>query len=122
MNPLDLEQLQSIQPTQLKSYLSNNQWIEDGKLGTFATIWHRKSIDEYEYEVLLPENTELQDYSRRILDAIESIAGYENRKVVSVLKDIANYFSDLVSIRVVHSDVEGGTIPLEDGVAESRNY
>lgn len=116
MNPLEFDQLKSIFPAQIKSYLLDNQWIEDGELDGLATIWHRENEDEFEFEVLLPENPELQDYSRRILDAIESLADYENRKVASVLKDIANHFSDLVSIRVVHSDVEGGTIPLEDGV------
>ncbi|TOO51119.1 hypothetical protein CGH34_25850, partial [Vibrio parahaemolyticus] len=33
-----------------------------------------------------------------------------------VLKEIESFYSDSVKIRVVHSDVEEGTIPIEDGV------
>lgn len=116
MNSLDKTALRSINPNQIKAYLSHRNWVFEGKIGDFASIWHRASEEEFEYEVLIPEDVSLRDYESRVQDAIKSIANYEHRNETDILKDITNYFSDTVSIRVVHSDVENGTIPLEDGV------
>lgn len=116
MNLLNNDTLKSIYPEQLRAYLLQTGWRFDSKIGEFATIWHRPSESEFEHEVLLPEKIELKDYKDRVADAIFSISVFEERSESKVLKDIANYFSDTVSIRVVHNDVENGTIPLEDGV------
>ncbi len=116
MNTLDLDLAKSIRPDQLRRYLLYNQWSEDGCLGEFATIWHRQSEAEYEHEILLPEDIKFRDYLERIVDAIRNLARYEQRTESAVLKEVANYFSDMVSIRVAHPDVDGGTIPFEDGV------
>jgi len=116
MSLLDNDTLKSIYPEQLRAYLLQTGWRFDSKVGEFATVWHRPSEFEFEHEVLLPEKMELKDYKDRVADAIVSISVFEKRSESKVLKDIANYFSDTVSIRVVHDDVENGTIPLEDGV------
>lgn len=116
MSLLDNDTLKSICPEQLRAYLLQTGWISDSKIGEIATVWHRDSESEFEYEVLLPERVELRDYKDRIADAILSISAFEKRAELKILKDIANYFSDTISIRVVHNDVENGTIPLEDGV------
>ncbi|MDQ2076378.1 hypothetical protein [Marinimicrobium sp. ABcell2] len=116
MSLLDNDTLKSIYPEQLRAYLLQTGWRSDSKIGEFATVWHRPSESEFEYEVLLPERVDLRDYKDRVADAIVSISAFEKRTESKVLKDIANYFSDTVSIRVVHNDVENGTIPLEDGV------
>lgn len=116
MTLLDRALLKSIRPDQLRAYLVQTGWTSESKIGEFATVWHRPSELEFEHEVLFPEKIELRDYVERIADAVVNISTFEKRSTYKVAKDIANFFSDTVSIRVVHNDVENGTIPLEDGV------
>ncbi len=114
MTPQEKIIAKSITPRQFRSYLIQQGWIEEGSIKDLATIWHRSESDEF--EVILPESEGIRDYIERIADAIESLSEYEKRDEALVLKDVANYFADLISVRVVHTDVENGTIPLEDGV------
>jgi hypothetical protein len=108
--------LESITPDLLKSYLESQGWIKDGNISNQANIWHRDNDESYIYEVIQPIDSNIRSYGQRLIEAIKSVAEFENREVLAIVDDMANFSSDLVKVRVIHPDVEGGTIPLEDGV------
>lgn len=110
-----LKSLITVSPEQIRGYLVHNGWAEDGEIKEIATIWHRLP-DDSDFEILSPENKNLRDYPERVRDLLFVLAEYEDRGVEDVLRDISRFFADLIRVRVVHDDVEGGTIPLEDGV------
>lgn len=100
----------------LESYLSIKGWISDGEISDHAIIWHRPENENFEHEVIQPKSPEIKGFYQRIIDAIAAIADFEKRDSFYILKDIESLFSDSVKIRVVHSDVSEGTIPINDGV------
>lgn len=106
----------NVLPKNLGGYLSSKGWIADGEIFGQAVIWHRPESNYFEYETIQPKTFEVKGYNQRVSDAINSIAEFESRKPLQVLKDIDGFFSDSVRIRVVHTDVEEGTIPINDGV------
>jgi hypothetical protein len=106
----------SVLPRNLEGYLLAKGWVVGGEVFDQAKIWHRPEQDKYDYEVIQPKSIDVSGYFQRVIDAINEIAAFERRQPNIVLKEIENFFSDSVRIRVVHSDVEEGTIPIEDGV------
>ncbi len=98
---------------QLGVYLQHNQWFEDGKLRSVATIWHRH--DNEEAEVVLPYSS-VKDYRQRMRDALASVASIEGREVFEVLAEVKRLFANVITIRVIHDDTTDGTIPINDGV------
>lgn len=117
MNTTNLNALSvNMQPSTLQKYLLSKGWVADGELFGQAIIWHRPEGDAFDYEVLQPTSEDVKGYKQRMMDAIHSIAEFEGRDFRSVLNDLDNFLSDSVKIRVVHSDVNEGTIPIEDGV------
>lgn len=98
---------------QLRAYLQHKQWLEDGKIRSVATIWHRQ--DNEDAEVVLPFSY-VKDYWQRMRDALVSIASFEERAVPEVLNEVKRLFANVVTIRVVHDDTNDGTIPINDGV------
>ncbi len=101
---------------QIKGYLVSTGWVEDGEIGSITTVWHRPSIENSEFEILLPEDASIKDYTDRILDIFYVLSEYENRNKLSIVEEISHLYSDLIRVRVVHDDVANGTTPLEDGV------
>lgn len=117
MNKLQLMRLlANITPNHLSSYLSKTGWIRDGFINNMAVVWHRPEKENFDFEVVQPVNVEIRGVDQKIKEAIEAISEFEKRSLSEVVDDILNFFSDLIKVRVVHYDVDGGTIPLDDGV------
>lgn len=108
--------ISKISLSNLESYLSLKGWVSDAEISDHAIIWHRSEDEHFEYEVIQPKSSEIKGFYQRIIDALVSIADFEKRDPLFVLKDIESLFSDSIKIRVVHSDVTEGTIPIDDGV------
>jgi hypothetical protein len=98
---------------QVEAYLQSQNWHLDGKLRNVATIWHRQI--ELDAEVLVPLSF-AKDFRQRLRDALASIATFEDRPARDVLADIKRMFSNVITVRVIHADTDGGTIPINDGV------
>ncbi|MDD5412150.1 MAG: hypothetical protein PHF31_12190 [Methylobacter sp.] len=117
MSNLQLQQLiKEISRNQFTGYLKNKGWIIDGKIGDQAIIWHRPEESNYENEIIQPTTKATRGFTQRIKEAIDTLVEFEKRNAIRIVEDILNLYADLVKIRVVHTDVEGGTIPLDDGV------
>lgn len=111
-----LKLLNDISPIQLSSYLEKKGWIKDGNIGSKAVVWHRAEDDNYDFEVIQPIDVSVRGFTQKLNEAITSISEFEKRNSHLVLDDILNFYADLVKIRVIHNDVESGSIPLDDGV------
>lgn len=111
-----LNAIKTLLPSQLSGYLTTHGWIEDGDLGEIATIWHRKENEYQSFEILQPLTIDLKDYCQRVYDLIEVISEFEQRAFFDVVNDLNNFSADVIKIKVIHDDVEGGSIPLNDGV------
>lgn len=98
---------------QVQAYLQSKEWFLDGKIRSVATIWHRHQ-DELA-EVVLPFS-HAKDFRQRIRDALSAIASFENRASSDVLSDVKRLFANVIAIRVIAEDTDGGTIPINDGV------
>ncbi|MBN3754325.1 hypothetical protein G3N95_15345 [Paraburkholderia sp. Tr-20389] len=109
--------LADVTPDQLAAYLALRGWRKDADLGALASVWHRPEPQQEDAEVLLPSlQQRAKDFGRRLVDAVSAIADFEARPVLDIVRDVSGYFSDRIRLRVIHFDVEGGTIPLDDGV------
>jgi len=111
-----LNSIKSLLPSQLSGYLLHKGWDKDGELGGVVTIWHRKEADYIDFEILQPITTEIKDYHQRVYDLIKVLSNFEKRSAEDVSNDLNNFYADVIKIRVIHDDVEGGSIPLNDGV------
>lgn len=98
---------------QLRTYVKSKGWFEDGKIRNVATIWHRHEIEDA--EVLLPVES-VKDYKQRVRDALSAIALFEKVSVDTVVNEVKQLFSNVISVRVIHPDTADGTIPINDGV------
>lgn len=117
MSPVQLQQkLSNVPLNNIRSYLSSTGWIQQGTINQVASIWHRVEPEYIDAEILLPEHRDLRDYWQRLMDVISNLAVFERKSPDRMLMELTLYLCDLVSIRVVHSDVEDGSIPLLDGV------
>jgi hypothetical protein len=115
-NETFFEKLREISSSDLTGYLENKGWVKDGGIGRKAIIWHRSEEQYFDFEVLQPVDHTVRGYLQKLTEAIDVIALFEKRSALLVFKEVSNFSVDLVTIRVIHHDVEGGSIPLEDGV------
>jgi hypothetical protein len=112
-----LKCLADVTPDRLAAYLDLRGWRKDADLGAMASVWHRTEPQQEDAEVLLPSlQQRAKDFSRRLVDAVTAIADFEGRSVTDIVADVTGYFADRIRVRVFHFDVDGGTIPLDDGV------
>jgi hypothetical protein len=111
-----LNAIKTLLPNQLSEYLMSRGWTEDGKLGEVATIWHRKEDEYQNFEILQPLTNGLKDYPQRVYDLIEVLSEFEQRAFFDVVNSLNNFHEGVIKIKVIHEDVEKGSIPLNDGV------
>lgn len=111
---IQVKDLIKISPEKIAQYLSSKGWTIAGNLNQIANVWHPEKGDDH--EILQPLKTELKDYFNRINDLLETLSDYENKDVLEILKTIQQFDADVVRIRVIHEDVENGSIPLNDGI------
>ncbi|WP_179403786.1 hypothetical protein [Burkholderia guangdongensis] len=112
-----LKHLADVTTDQLAAYLTLTGWRKDADLGDLASVWHRPEPDAIDAEVLLPTSAQrAKDFSNRLVDAVTALADFARRTPLEIVSDVMGRFADRIRVRVFHFDVEGGTIPLDDGV------
>ncbi|MBY0313220.1 MAG: hypothetical protein K2W85_14205 [Phycisphaerales bacterium] len=84
-----------------------------GFFGRVAVYERPENGDE---QVLIPLDERTSDYDVRMGEAAEAIARWEKRPVVQVANDLLYAASDMLRFRVASAVVEGGSLPLEDGL------
>ena len=110
------DSVKALTPNQLSTYLLSQNWIEDGRIGDVASVWHRRELENKQFELVLPLKLDLKDYQNSVLDLIKKLSEFEKRSLSDVSNSLSNFNADVIKIRVIHEDVESGSIPLNDGV------
>ena len=117
MSSLDLKLfMKDIVPNRLEKYLYSCGWTEDGVISNKAKVWHRPEEKHFDLEIVQPLDENLRDYPQRMYEAIQVLSEFEGRSPTKVIEGVINYDSDIVKIKVMSADVDGGAIPIEDGV------
>ena len=101
---------------QVELYLVSSGWQNSASIGKLASVWHRPPADESEAELVLPRSGYAKDYQDRLIDLLSALAEFEQRDLEGIFQSLEYLALDLIAIQVAHHDVEGGTIPLNDGV------
>lgn len=117
MNSLHLELfIKDVIPRRLEKYLHSCGWVEDYLISNKAKVWHRPEEIFFDLEIIQPLDQSLRDYTQRLYDAIQVLSEFEERSIIKIIENVINFDSDIVKIRVMSPDVDGGNIPLDDGV------
>ncbi len=117
MNSFNLSlAIKDIVPSQLEKYLRSSGWSDDEAISDKAKVWHRPENKHFDLEIIQPFDKSLRDYTQRMYEAVRVVSDFEERSVNDVIDDVINFGSDIVKIRVINADVDGGAIPLDDGV------
>lgn len=86
---------------------------EPGFFGRVAVFQRPENPEE---QVLFPLDEGTSDYDVRMREAAEVIARSERRPVLQVANDLLYAASDMLRFGVASAAVEGGSLPLEDGL------
>jgi hypothetical protein len=82
--------LESIDPMSVADYLANNGWREEEKVDTRAVIWVSRKNNK-KYSILLPIDSEIPDFSRRMYEVFQTLEFIEKRplsEIVNLLKSV----------------------------------
>jgi hypothetical protein len=103
---------------QLRAYLPSQGWSLISAPDDFVEVWRLDGAQEG--ELLLPTE-EAIDKEFLLSEALAKLARLVDRSISSLSQDAREYSENTISIRVVHPDVNDGSIPLEDGIALNKN-
>ncbi|MFZ4215049.1 hypothetical protein ACOZB2_27055, partial [Pantoea endophytica] len=95
-------------------YLSINGWSLSVRVDGIFSIWESESYPEH--EIVQPLNPNASDFNRRIIDLIDVLSKTQNKSFERITSDLNEISEDVIRVRVIHDDVEDGTIPFNDGV------
>jgi hypothetical protein len=102
----------------MRDYLAAQGWTLIAAPDDFIEIWRARGSDGG--ELLLPTEQAL-DKEPVTQVALSRFAELNQTTVQELTRTIREYFENTISIRVVHSDVSDGSIPLEDGIDLNAN-
>lgn len=103
-----------IATSDFNKYLESKGWYLKSVLNDIVGIW--RSNKHQGCEVLQPIDTSLMDFSRRTEILLSVLAETQNKDISDIIDEINEVSNDIIRIRVIHNDVDNGTIPFNDGV------
>lgn len=112
MTRLNPDELASLAPTDVGTYLEASGWREAERYER-ATIWVRET-SQGEAEVRLPSSNEFRDYPRRLAELLSTLSTVEQRDRESILRDLSLPRLDVQQIRTM-PETPSGTTPLHQG-------
>src|SRR5262245_20426179 len=108
------ELLRLIRPQEVRTYALAKGWRRvPGVNGEIALFNHPQAQWD---QILVPMDETFDDYDKRILEVIQTLAGIESRPEMEVLNDLLMADSDILRFRVTSSATGRGLIPLGEGV------
>lgn len=106
--------IRSVKPQQVRSYALARGWHRIQQQNPNLAVFSHANA-EFE-QLLVPMDDELLDYNRRLTEVVETLAGFEQRSVESILNDLLTSDSDIVRFRVSSPATDRGSIPLAEGI------
>lgn len=110
----DSQALGTLRPLDLIGYLRTHEWSQVSKIERRGSIWTGGPGDSY--EVLVPLDVDLGDFSHRVADVLMTLSTVEKRSQAEIFHDISSTSDDLVRFRAQGADTNG-TIQVDEGVS-----
>lgn len=107
-----------ISTTQLRFYIAANSWQLVSAPDEFVEVWRKPGSSGT--ELLIPTEQAV-DAREMIEDALKRIAYQQGISESLLDQEIRQLTENAISIRVIHADVQDGSIPLDDGIALNSN-
>jgi len=112
----DIDPLNTVQQIEFAAYLRANGWQELNHVPERESLWVSDGDYDAGYEILLPLRRDYRDFAARIYEALQTLEVAEQRPQSEILWELATAATDVVRIRVNHTDSASGSIPIERGV------
>lgn len=109
----DVEAVRALQPVDAALYLRAGGWESVDSKNTRVAIW-AKTVEQEEYEVLLPMEPAVGDYALRMGELLQVLSVAENRSQNEVYRDLLSVSTDVIRIRIADPELSDGTIPIEE--------
>lgn len=103
---------------QLRGFLTAQGWLLISAPDGLIEVW--RNTNDAVGELLLPTEQAV-DKALMLHEALQKLAMLREISVGELTQEIRELTENLVSIRVIHPDVQDGSIPLEDGIALNAN-
>jgi len=109
----DRAALGALRSDDVNAYLAAQGWR---RLDDFRRMARWVRPDEHDFEVLVPLEPRLADFTARVRDLVESLGIAEERAPGIVLRDLLSARADAIRFRVRPRGEQDGSIPIKDGV------
>ncbi len=88
----------SLRLSLIVEYLRSSGWDERLGSGPLGSTWVRwNAIAGEEYEILLPNRMDVDDYEYRISDALDTLSKVEGRPIVEIVRNIKGSVDSLIA-------------------------
>ncbi|MTC21809.1 MULTISPECIES: hypothetical protein [unclassified Providencia] len=111
---MKIENEKFIATAEFSKYLTSNGWVISIKKDGLFAIW--ESCEHPDYEILQPLNSKSSDFNCRVIDLVDVLSKTKNKSISDINSEINEISDDVIRIRVIHNDVDNGSIPFNDGV------
>jgi hypothetical protein len=112
----DTEALRAVRPLDLAAYLRAAGWKEVDPASTEPAVLWEATGDGKTSEILTPKHPDWRDYPRRVREAIATLAEFEQRSQLAILRDVSEVSTDVVRLTALNGAPGDGTLPLADGI------
>ena len=96
------------------NFLLNHGWTSDASINDAATIYH--TLAHPSAEVVLPTSRNTKGYQELLIVAFSRISTLYDTDHRKTLNSIVDSQEDNIRIRIIHEDVQHGSIQLENGL------
>ncbi|HEX8702611.1 MAG TPA: hypothetical protein VF815_27505 [Myxococcaceae bacterium] len=112
---LDIAAVRRVRLSRVLAYLKVNGWEQFDEFPGRATLWRlKRDATGDDFEVLLPTDSSVKDFSARMVDLLGTLAAAEGRSVGGVLATLITPI-DAMNVQIEREDTDDGTISLSDG-------
>ena len=114
---VDFQELcRNISHIDLAKYVTDLNWVAyKGKTANFLKIFQKEYNDNF-YQIIIPFNRNLSDYTEAMYKAISVVAITEEKSTEQVILELLNPLSDIIRVRYIGDDVKAGSIQIENGI------
>lgn len=114
---MELPGLAAIRPSDVQQYLRARGWsLADDERPQGVLVYERELNGDGAVPLEVPTRTELEDYPRRMGEALEILAAVEGTPLLDLIDELSTPPADIVQFRLQSDLVGSGTIPVDDGI------
>jgi hypothetical protein len=109
----DMDVIQRLPWKAVETFLHRRQWKRVSQWGEFAFLYE-KEISGRPRRVVVPNNSNLADYSSRMFELLVQLSDYEEVTIEQIVRGLVSTAYDVFRVKATESD-EFGSVPLAAG-------